>query len=503
LNIVTTPREDHQVEMLVEVDADRMEAAKRRAARKISEKAKIPGFRPGKAPYDIVLRHYGEGVIVEEAVELLVNEVYPAALAEAKIEPASMGQLENVESLDPPTFKFIVPLQPTVELGDYNLVRYPYEWQAPAAGELDDEIQNLRRMYASTETVEREIQTGDYVLLDVVGRKAKAADDEAPLVERSGFAIVIRDEEKEGEFPFAGFSKMLLGLKPGEGKNLSHKYAKGFDDEKLAGKNVAFEVTIKTVRGVNMPELDDEFAKKTGLGETVEELRKRMQENIERESQEKYDDEFYTAVIDKIKEGATVKYPPQVVEHEAGHVMDDLKRRLAQQGMDIETYFKVRDTSEEKFLEEEARPVAEKRLQRGLIMDELARTEKIELKEEEVAQEFQQAWMSLVMHDQEFAKRTKNGKKAPKELVDAVVMDVANRMTTRKVLERVKLIATGQAGVEEKPAKKAKKAKAESEPEAQEAPKKTAKKAKAESAPEAESQSAEKTAKKKSSKKAE
>ncbi len=504
MNIVTTPREDHQVEMVVEVDADRMEAAKRRAARKISEKAKIPGFRPGKAPYDIVLRHYGEGVIVEEAVELLVNEVYPAALTEAKIEPASMGQLENVESLDPPKFKFLVPLQPTVELGDYGLVRYPYEWQAPAGSELDDEIQNLRRMYASTETVEREIQSGDYVLLDVVGRKAKAADDEAPLVERSGFAIVIRDEEKDGEFPFPGFSKKLLGLKPGEGKNLSHKYAKDFDDEKLAGQNVAFEVTIKTVRGVNMPELDDEFAKKTGLGETVDELRQRMQENIERESQEKYDDEFYSAVIDKIKEGATIKYPPQVLEHEAGHVMDDLKRRLAQQGMDIDTYFKVRETSEEKFLQEEAKPVAEKRLQRGLIMDELARAEKIELKEEEVAQEFQQAWMNLVMYDQEFAKRTKNGKKAPKELVDAVVMDVANRMTTRKVLERVKLIATGQAGAadaEEKPAKKAKKAKAESDAGAQDAPKKTAKKAKAESAPEAEGQSAEKPAKKKSAKK--
>lgn len=471
MNIVTTPREDHQMEMVVEVEAERMEAAKRRAARKIAEKAKIPGFRPGKAPYDIVLRYYGEGPIVEEAVELLVDEVYPAALKEASIEPAAMGQLENVESLEPPKFKFVVPLQPKVELGDYALVRYPYEWQAPADSELEDEIQNLRRMYANTETVEREIKEGDYVLLDMTGRKAKAADDEEPLIERKGFAIVIRDEEKEGEFPFPGFSKKLLGLKPGDGKNFSHKYAKDFDDEKLAGQNVAFEVTIKTVRGVNMPELDDEFAKKTGLGETVEQLRERMRENINRESQDKYDDEFFTAVIDKIKAGATIKYPPQVLAHEAEHVMEDLKRRLAQQGMDIDTYFKVRETTEEKFLEEEAKPVAEKRLERGLIMDELARVEKVELKEEEVSQEFQQTWMNLSMYDQEFAKRTKNGKKAPKELVDAVVMDAANRLTTRKVLERIKLIATGQAGevapAEEKPAKKAKKAKAESAPEAE------------------------------------
>lgn len=493
LKIETSTREDHQMEMVVEVEAERMEAAKHRAARKIAQKTKIPGFRPGKAPYDVVLRYYGESAIIEEAVEILVDEVYPAALKEANLEPAAMGQLENVEALDPPKFKFVVPLQPTVDLGDYTAVRHPYEWQAPSDSGVEDEIQNLRRMYAKTETVEREIVAGDYVLLDVVGRKAKAEDTDAPLVERNGFAIVIREEEKEDEFPFAGFSKKLIGLKPGEGKNLSHKYAKDFsDDEKLAGQNVAFEVTIKTVRAVNMPELDDEFAQKTGLGQTVEELRQRMLENITRESQDKYDDDYFNAVIDKIKTGATIKYPPQVLEHEAEHVMDDLKQRLSQQSMDFETYLKVRETTSEKFLEEEAKPVAQKRLERGLVMDNIARAEKIVLNEEAVSQEFQQIWMELAMYDQEFAKRTKGGTKASKELVDAVAMDAANRLMTRKTLEQIKLIATGQASAaapaeeSEKPVKKAKKAKVEPVSEAEGQP---------------ETPAEEKPAKKKSSKK--
>ena len=469
MKIETSPREDHQMEMVVELDSEHMNAAKHRAARKIAQKTKIPGFRPGKAPYDVVLRYYGEAAITEEAVEVLVDEIYPAALKEANIEPAAMGQLEKIESLEPPKFKFVVPLQPTVDLGDYASIRHPYEWQAPAESELEEEIQNMRRMYASTETVEREIKSGDYVLLDLVGRKAKAADDDEALVERVGFAIVIREEEKEDEFPFPGFSKKLVGLKPGEGKNLSHKYAKDFSDEKLAGQNVAFEATIKTVRGVNMPELDDEFAKKTGLGQNVDELRQRMLENINRESQDKYDDEFFTAVIDKIKAGATIKYPPQVLEHEAEHVLDDLKRRLAQQGMDFDTYLKVRESNLEKFMEEEAKPVAQKRLERGLIMDNISSSEKIELDEEAVSQEFQQTWMNLAMYDQDFAKRTKGGTKASKDLVDAVAMEAANRLMTRKVLERIKLIATGEAGetapaAEEKPAKKAKKAKAEVAP---------------------------------------
>lgn len=441
MNIVTTPREDHQMEMLVEIEVERMETMKRRAARKISEKAKIPGFRPGKAPYDIVLRHFGEGPIIEEAIEKMVDEIYPQALKEANIEPGGMGKLENVETLDPPKFKFLVPLAPTVDLGEYAQIRYPYEWQAPTESKVEDEIQNLRRMYAKTETVEREIEDGDYVLLDVTGKKAKAADDESPLLERKGHAIVIRGDENE--FPFSGFSQNLLGLKPGESKTFSHKYAKNFSDENLAGQNVAFEVGIKTVRAVNMPELDDEFAKKTGMGETVDELRQRMLENVSRQSQDKYEDDFYTAVMDKIAEGATIKYPQQALEHESEHVVEDIKSRLARQGMDFETYLKVRETTEEKFMEEEVYPVAVKRLERGLVMDELAKVEKIEPEEQEVQQETQNLLMSL-MYDQEFMKATKNGKKMPKNLIQNLVMNAANRIVTRKVLERIKLIVTGQ-----------------------------------------------------------
>jgi trigger factor len=533
LNIVTTSREDHQVEMLVEVDADRMEAAKRRAARKISEKAKIPGFRPGKAPYEIVLRNFGEAAIVEEAIEFLVAEIYPLALDQEKIVPGGMGQIESIEL---PKFKFLVPLQPSVELGDYRQVRFPYEWQAPAESELEEEIKNLRRMYASTETVEREIEAEDYVLLDLNGHKAKAAEGEEPLIERKGFAIVIRAEARDDEFPFSGFAQNLIGLKAGESKSFSHKYPKNFSDEKLSGQNVVFDVTIKTVRAVNMPELDDDFAKKTGLGETVAELREHMQENMESESRDKYDDDFFSAVIDKIMEGALIKYPPQVVAHEAEHVMQDLKDRLGQQGMDIETYLKVRETTEEKFLEEEATPVAKKRLERSLLLDELALAEKIQLDDQEVLNEVQQIWSDLLRYDDDFAKRTKNGTKLPKDVRDGIVVEAAHRLSIRKVLEQIKLIATGQAAelpvaeADEKPVKKAKKAKSEegqaqaeekparktkkaqaeegqSEAALEKKPAKKATKAQAESAPEAEGQSEtpaeEKPAKKKSSKKAE
>ena len=460
MKIETHPRDDHQMTMIVEIEAEKLEGARRRAARRIAEKVKIPGFRPGKAPYDVVRRLYGDGVITEEAVEILVDEIYPEALKETSIEPAAAGQLETIESLEPPKFIFTVPMKPTVDLGDYQSIRQAYEFVAPDEAKLDEELENLRRMYASTETVERPVQDGDYVLLDVTGSKAKAKADEAPLLERKGFAVVARADEKDSEWPFPGFAAKLIGMAPGADQEFSYKYAKDFADETLAGQNVKFVVTVKIVRGVNLPALDAEFAQKTGLGQTVEELRERMRENIAQEARNAYEDQYFETLIETIKAGATIKYPPQVVEHEVEHVLEDVETRLKGQGVEnMETYFKMVKTTREAFIEEQARPTAIKRLERGLVMDEIARAEKIELDQASLEEAFSNTWATLAMTDESFAKATKGGTKASREIVDAVAMQSANQLLTRRVLDQLKAIATGEGAGEEKPkAKKAKKA---------------------------------------------
>lgn len=483
MKIETHPRDDHQMTMVVELEPEKLEGARRKAARRIAEKVKIPGFRPGKAPYDVVRRLYGDGVLTEEAVEILVDEIYPEALKEADIKPAAAGALENIEGLEPPKFIFTVPLLPTVDLGDYKSARLPYEWVEPAESQVEEEIQNLRRMYATSETVERPAQEGDYVLASVTGRKAGAEEGAEPLLERGSYAVVMRSDAREGEWPFPGFSKELVGAKTGDVVEFSHKYAKDFEDESLQGQTIHFSVTIKSIRGVNLPELDDELAQKAGLGQTVDELRQKMRENVNRESQGKHDDEYFESVFEKIKAGATIKYPPQVLEHELEHVLEDMERRLKAQGLEnLEKYFTMVDTTREKFIEEQARPVAQKRLERGLIMDELARAEKIDVDQKSLEEEFGNLWSTLAMSNENFARQTKGGTKPTREMVDAVAMDSMNRLVTRRVLERIKAIATGQAetepeSAEEKPKKKGKKAAAEAEPPVEEAkPVKKAKK---------------------------
>jgi len=445
LKIETQPRDDHQVTLIVELETEQMEGAKHRAARKISERKSIPGFRPGKAPYEVVVRNFGEAVISEEAVDLLLDEVYPKALEEARLEPAAAGSLGKVEDLDKkPKFTFTVPLAPIANLGDYRSIRLPYDWKEPGEDKAEEAVNELRRMYAKTESVSRSIETGDFVMIDLKGVKAKAAEDEAPAIDRPGLPVFVSDGEKGDEFPFKGFSKELVGLNVEETKSFSHKYEKDYKDENLQGQAVKFDVKVKMVRGSILPDLNDDFAKQVGPFENLQALRDAVKANLATQSKAEYDDDYFARLLEKIKEKAAIKYPPQVLDHELEHVMEDLKSRLAEQGLDMAAYLKSREMDEEKFIAEEARPVAVKRLERSLVMDEIAKLEKIEVNQDMLQSSFEQTWGEF-QGDASFKKSMRGKSQPPKKLMNTVAMESANRAYVQQTLNRLKDIATGLA----------------------------------------------------------
>jgi trigger factor len=461
LNIEKQYQEDHSVKLIVEVDAEKMSVYKQRAASKISQRGNISGFRPGKAPYHIVARAYGEGAITEQAVDMFIDAEYSNILKEADVNPVASGSLETIESMDPPKFIFSVPLAPEVSLGDYTSVRLPYEWSAPGQSEVDAALENLRQMYSSNETVERAVETGDYVLLDV--------SSETPEFNRTGFAAFVRSEDRDTEWPYNGFAKELIGLKAGESKTVKHTFPGDWDVEELRDKEVEITATVKTVRGVTLPELNDEFAKTTGAGETVEELRQAVRRDVDARSQNDYDDKYFVDLIEKVKEGAALKYHEHTVEHEGEHVLQDLSQRLAQQGMDLETYFKVRNTTREAFIESDVKPAAKKRLERGLILDEIVKVEKIQIDDEMLNAEYSNALNNLAMQGMDFSK-IRGGKKGQRELSQAIAMDAASRVMTRRALDMLKTIAMGDYKPLEEREAEAKKAQEEAAAQQESAP---------------------------------
>ena len=481
MKIETQPRDDHQVTMIVEIEAERLEGAKHRAARKISERSKISGFRPGKAPYDVVRRLYGDAAVTEDAIELLVDEIYPQALKQAEVEPAAPGAFEKVESLEPPKFIFTVPLEPTVDLSDYRSIRLPYDWQTPGEDKVDEAIDELRRMNGKMDAVERPVQEGDFVMLDVKGVmvaqsatiKAEAEEGEAPvmvaqsatIIERPGYPIFVRPDEKEDEWPFAGFSRKLLSMIIGERRSFTHKYDKEYKDEDLRGLTVKFEVALRAVRGVKLPELNDKFAKTVGNVESLSALRDVVRANLEQRSKSDYDNDYFVKLIDEIKKGATIKYPPQVLDHEVEHVTEDFVARLAGQNLDLDAYLKMHEMDKEKFIAEEIKPAAVNRLERRLIIDKVAIAEKIEISEETLNIAIQQT-LGELQGSEDFQKEMRGKSTPPKRLQEAITIESAGRAITQQTLARLKDIALGQAPeiladeTEEKPKKQPTKKKA-------------------------------------------
>ena len=467
MKIKKTIEENHEAKLVVEVEAEKMDVYKRRAARKISERGKIAGFRPGKAPYHMVVLNYGEQAIVEQAIDYFVDAEYSNILKEADVNPGASGALESIDSLEPPKLTFRVPLAPDVDLGDYLSLRMPYEWSAPKQEEVDKAVEDLRQMYSTTENVEREVQEGDYVMVDIVS--------ETTELNRAGFAAFVRKEEHDTEWPFSGFAKELVGLKPNESKTINHEFPKDHDPalhteetqrrerddlEALQGKSAEIAVTVKTVRAVTLPELDDEFAKTVGAGETLEELREAVTKDVETRSKADYDDKFFVDLVEKIKEGATLKYHQHSLEHEGEHVLDDLSQRLGQQSMDLDTYFKLRNTTREEFIETDVKPVAKKRFERSLILDEIVRAEKLEVDNEALDSEFNQTLNALAMQGMDLGK-IRGGKKGQQQVAQAVAMESANRILTRRALEMLKSIAVGEYKSPEERAAESEKAEAE------------------------------------------
>jgi trigger factor len=443
LKIETQILDDHQAKLTVEVDPEPLQAAKQRAARQISKQTKIPGFRPGKAPYHMVVRTVGEAAIMEEALELLVNELYPKIIEESGIKPYGPGKLENMPSTDPPTFEFIVPLDAEVTLGDYHVIRLPYELAPVPEANVDHVIEDLRSRHAIIEPVERPAQEGDQVYIRLSGERKQVDEGQDPILVKDRPIPVVIDNEsniKSDEWPFAGFSRHLIGLSSGEEKDITYTYPDDCQWESLRGKEADFQITVESVKSRQVPELNDEFAQSVGKEyQSMDTLRTEIRSSLEQQAKEEYDTEFNEKIIDALLPITTFKYPPQMLENEIDVFLDQLNSRISQQGMDIETYLKTRQMSMED-LRNEVKPLAEKRLKQTLALFEVGKAENIQVPNEEIESESSRALGELSQYlPREQAKKT-----ITDDFVRNMIGNISADLLVKRTYECLQTIAKGE-----------------------------------------------------------
>jgi trigger factor len=443
LKIETQPMEEHQVRIIAEFEPEVLEKYKQRAARKISESARIPGFRPGKAPLAVIRRMYGEETIEHEAIDLMMDDEYMEVIKQAGVTPAAPGKLDKIVSTNPAKFEFIVPLAPEVKLGDYHSIRQPYQVADITEDRVDQVIKNMRASYSTAEPVERPVQEGDLVSVKVSGVFSTPVEGEdAPAIPESTPQVIVGENDFEvDDWPYEGFTRELVGMSLEEEKEITHTFAADDPEEKLRSKDVKITAKVTSVKSLTLPEMNDEFAQTLGEYKSVEDLRTSIRKTLEENEKREYDNKYMTAIVDQIRSMSTIEYPPQVLEDEIDRVVHSLEDDLAEQKMDLTTYLKTINKDKDAFVESEAKPVARQRLERSLVLDEIAHSEKIEL-DMEALQAETSATMAALQNDPEFKKMAR-GRKAD-DLARGVTMEAANRVLNRQVMARLKAIATGE-----------------------------------------------------------
>lgn len=448
MKIETQNLEDHQVKLTVEVDDENLEQAKRKAAKKIAKRIKIPGFRPGKAPYQVIQRQVGDEALLEESLEILVNENYPKIIEQADIHPYGPGNFENISSFEPLTLEFIVPLMAEVELSDYSEIRFPYELPQVNDEEVEAVVEDLRRRQAVEESVDRPAEVTDHLYMSLSAKKFEddEEDEAASLIEERSSSVIIAEEgaDTSTEWPFDGFSRELIGMSNGDDKNLIYTFPEESEFDTLQGVTADFSIKVEDVKSRTLPELDDEFAQSIGEYEDLESLQQEIRTSLEQRSEETYNSEYDDQVMDTIVDGSNIKYPPQMLNNEINEVVHQLESRLGNQGLDLETYLKTRDMDQEG-LREEATPAAESRLKRSLVLLEIAQKEEIDVSPDDLQKETERMLDSLTQYMSEPDLK----KFSSQDMISNLAGNIYGEMRMNRTLEYLRSVAKGEGESEE------------------------------------------------------
>lgn len=369
INVETQPKS--QVKLTIEVSVEEMKPYLERAAEALSKQFKIEGFRPGKASLGIVVSKIGAQAVWEEAAELAVRKTFVQAIREKEL--PTIGQPHIHLTKLAPDNEFVYTAEtailPNVEVGDYNAFKAKKNVGTVKKEDIEKAVGELQEMFATEAMVEREAKQGDKVVVDIELYQDHVAVEggstkEHPVLIGSGHFI-------------PGFEDQLVGVKKDDTKTFTLEFPKDYHNEKLAGKPGEFTVKVGGVYEITKPEVNDEFAKKAGKFENAVELRTKLEENLQREADDKEDSVFERAVIDELIEKSKFgELPEMLVETELEKMLHELQEQVTQQGGKWEDYLTAIKKSADD-LKKEFRPQAEKRVKAALIIREVSKRENI------------------------------------------------------------------------------------------------------------------------------
>lgn len=370
--------------LTVEVPAEEVNAGLDKAFKKVVKEINVPGFRKGKMPRQMFEKRFGVESLYQDALDFILPDAYANAVEEAGINPVDRPEIdiETIEKGQPLVFTAKVIVKPEVELGEYKGL----EASKPDTEVTDEDIENQlkenqERMAELTVKEDEAIVEGDTAVIDFEG----FVDGEAfEGGQGNDYSLEI------GSNSFIpGFEEQLVGVKAGEEKDVEVTFPEEYHAAELAGKAATFKVKVNEVKGKELPELNDEFAKEIDPEvESLEALRTKMKESLIAEKKSAADATLRDELVQKAAENATIDIPHAMIHTEMDRMMSDFEQRLTQQGMNLELYFQF-SGQDEAALREQMHGDAETRVRVSLTLEAIAEAENMQVTSEDIDKELE------------------------------------------------------------------------------------------------------------------
>ncbi|HJV44500.1 MAG TPA: trigger factor [Bacillota bacterium] len=373
--------ENNQGVLTIEVEQEQVQEAVDQAFKKVVKTVNLPGFRKGKVPRKIFEARFGVESLFQDALEILIPEVYGQAVEETGISPVDRPEVD-VEQMGKDEnwiIKASVTVKPEVVLGDYKGVSIEPQEFTVTEEDVENELKNMQERSAELNVIEEgTVENGDYAVIDFEG----FVDGEAfEGGKGENYSLEI------GSNTFIpGFEEQVIGLAKGEEKDVQVSFPEDYHANELAGKPATFKVVVNDIKRKSLPALDDEFAKDVSEFETLEELKADIKNKLEKKAEEDKDNFERQAIIEKVAENATIDLPEIMIEHEVDHMVKDFEQRLLSQGINLELYYQFTGLDEEK-LRDQMKADATSRVRNSLTLEAVSQAENVQVSDEEVEEE--------------------------------------------------------------------------------------------------------------------
>lgn len=360
----------------MEIEAAELDMSMQEAYRRLLPKISIPGFRKGKAPRVVVEQHVGKETLLEEALEHVVPQAVNQTLKSRSLEAIAEPEIKIIQT-NPVTIEAVVPLHPTVKLGDYKVIKLESEPIEISSNDVEAAINQVREQQGTRVPVERPVQYGDLVTVDIEG-----TTEGKLFLKRNDMSYEV---VKDSPVPVPGFAEKLVGMEKNGEKTFLLSFPPDYEAKELAGKNFSFKVSISEIKEKRLPELNDEFAKSLGH-ENLDSMRAHVRAQLKVRAEEISRRRFEHKVIDAVVQLCNVDYPPVLVNKEIDRLLNEEASNFKDGIKGLEAYLKnlAKTLTEHK---EELRPVATRRVIQTLVLDKIAEEEKLHVSAEEVNEE--------------------------------------------------------------------------------------------------------------------